>query len=786
MRRACVLPWRSLAVPDFMSDPSPSSGALEKAQIPAYAAQLNAPQRDAVLTTEGPVLMLAGAGTGKTAALTARLAHLIATRRAWPSEILCVTFTNKAAREMRERVGRHIGDAVEGMPWLGTFHSIGARMLRRHAELVGLESNYTIIDTDDQLRLLKQLIQENDLDEKRWPARQLAGLIDRWKNRGLNPGDLDAVENEAYANGRGAQFYKLYQDRLKTLNACDFGDLLLHILNIFRDHRDVLEQYQQRFKYILVDEYQDTNQVQYLWLRLLAQARKNICVVGDDDQSIYSWRGAEVANILKFEKDFPGAAVIKLEQNYRSTPQILAAASGLIDANSERLGKTLWTELPAGEKVRVIGVWDAPEEARRVGEEIERLEAEGAPLDEVAILVRAQYQTREFEDRFIQIGLNYRIVGGFRFYERAEIRDALAYLRTIAQPADDLAFERIYNQPKRGLGAKTLEAMRRHARRTQAPLAAASLDLCDTDELPARARNTLIGLLGQFVHWRELSEQITPSELLRTVIAESGYEDMLQKDRSAESAGRLENLTELARAMEEYDTLGDFLEHVSLVMDNERANDGEKVTIMTMHAAKGLEFDHVFLPGWEEGVFPSQRAIDEGGLASLEEERRLAYVAITRAKRRCSIFHAANRRIYGQWTSSIPSRFIEELPEEHVKSETTMTGGASLWRANWSETDDPFAHVSSNRPDRSGARGPGWQRALSTKYDSTPKRIAEPGRSAASFAAKPRSDIADGARVFHDKFGYGTVTGQEGNKLTIDFEKAGEKRVLDSFITLAD
>ena len=711
MRRACVLPWRSLAVPDFMSDPSPSSGALEKAQIPAYAAQLNAPQRDAVLTTEGPVLMLAGAGTGKTAALTARLAHLIATRRAWPSEILCVTFTNKAAREMRERVGRHIGDAVEGMPWLGTFHSIGARMLRRHAELVGLESNYTIIDTDDQLRLLKQLIQENDLDEKRWPARQLAGLIDRWKNRGLNPGDLDAVENEAYANGRGAQFYKLYQDRLKTLNACDFGDLLLHILNIFRDHRDVLEQYQQRFKYILVDEYQDTNQVQYLWLRLLAQARKNICVVGDDDQSIYSWRGAEVANILKFEKDFPGAAVIKLEQNYRSTPQILAAASGLIDANSERLGKTLWTELPAGEKVRVIGVWDAPEEARRVGEEIERLEAEGAPLDEVAILVRAQYQTREFEDRFIQIGLNYRIVGGFRFYERAEIRDALAYLRTIAQPADDLAFERIYNQPKRGLGAKTLEAMRRHARRTQTPLAAASLDLCDTDELPARARNTLIGLLGQFVHWRELSEQITPSELLRTVIAESGYEDMLQKDRSAESAGRLENLTELARAMEEYDTLGDFLEHVSLVMDNERANDGEKVTIMTMHAAKGLEFDHVFLPGWEEGVFPSQRAIDEGGLASLEEERRLAYVAITRAKRRCSIFHAANRRIYGQWTSSIPSRFIEELPEEHVKSETTMTGGASLWRANWSETDDPFAHVSSSRPDRSGARGPGWQRA---------------------------------------------------------------------------
>ena len=769
-----------------MTDLPTPSDAPADAQIPAYAARLNAPQREAVLTTEGPVLMLAGAGTGKTAALTARLAHLIATRRAWPSEILCVTFTNKAAREMRERVGRHIGDAVEGMPWLGTFHSIGARMLRRHAELVGLESNYTIIDTDDQIRLLKQLIQENDVDEKRWPARQLAGLLDRWKNRGLNPGDLDAVENESYANGRGAQFYKLYQDRLKTLNACDFGDLLLHILNIFRTHHDVLAQYQQRFKYILVDEYQDTNQVQYLWLRLLAQTRKNICVVGDDDQSIYSWRGAEVANILKFEKDFPGASVVKLEQNYRSTPQILAAASGLINANSERLGKTLWTELPPGEKVRIIGVWDAPEEARRVGEEIERLESEGAPLDQIAILVRAQYQTREFEDRFIQIGLNYRIVGGFRFYERAEIRDALAYLRVIAQPADDLAFERIYNQPKRGLGAKTLEAMRRHARQLQMPLAAASLDLCDTDELPARARNNLVALLGQFVHWREQADKVTPSALLRSVLAESGYEDMLQKDRSAESAGRLENLTELARAMEEYETLGDFLEHVSLVMDNERAGDGEKVTIMTMHAAKGLEFDHVFLPGWEEGVFPSQRAIDEGGLASLEEERRLAYVAITRAKRRCTILHAANRRIYGQWTSSIPSRFIEDLPEDYITSETTMTGGASLWRANWSETDDPFAHVSTSRPDRSGKRGPGWQRALSSGFDTTPKRLAEPGRSAASFAAKPRSDIALGARVFHDKFGYGCVTAQEGNKLTIEFEKAGEKRVLDSFVSLAD
>ncbi len=749
-------------------------------------AGLNPPQREAVLTTEGPVLMLAGAGTGKTAALTARLAFLVRSRRAWPSEILCVTFTNKAAREMRERVGQLIGPAVEGMPWLGTFHSIAARMLRRHAELAGLQSNYTIIDTDDQLRLLKQLIQASGLDEKRWPARQLAGLIDRWKNRGLNPPDIDAGESEAYAQGRGQEFYALYQERLKALNACDFGDLLLHMLNILRAHRDVLEHYQQRFKYIMVDEYQDTNQVQYLWLRLLAQGRQNICVVGDDDQSIYSWRGAEVANILRFEKDFPGAKVIRLEQNYRSTPDILGAASGLIGANSERLGKTLWTEVNGGDKVRVIGVWDGPEEARRTGDEIERLEREGAPLDKVAILVRAQFQTREFEDRFIAIGLNYRIIGGFRFYERAEIRDALAYLRLIAQPSDDLAFERIYNTPKRGLGDKTLEKLHRHARARGIPLAAAALDITDTDELPARARNTLLSLMRDFARWRDMAGQASPAELARTVLDESGYTAALQAERSPESAGRLENLSELARAMEDYETLGDFLEHVSLVMDNDTADNAEKVTIMTIHAAKGLEFDNVFLPGWEEGVFPSQRALDEGGLASLEEERRLAYVAITRARRRCTILHAANRRIYGQWTSSIPSRFIAELPAGHIEQETTMTGGASLWRAQWSEHSDPFADVARARPARTATRGPGWQRAAAQLYDPAPRKVAEPSRSAASFAAKPRTDLGVGVRVFHDKFGYGTVAAQEGNKLEIDFETSGRKRVIDSFVKKAD
>lgn len=748
-------------------------------QEPAYISGLNDPQRQAVLTTDGPVLMLAGAGTGKTAALTARLAHLIATRRAWPSEILAVTFTNKAAREMKERVGRIIGDAVEGMPWLGTFHSICAKMLRKHAELVGLQSNFTILDTDDQLRLLKQIVQAADLDEKRWPARQLAGLIDQWKNKGLSPADIDAGENERFANGKGAELYKIYQERLKALNACDFGDLLLHMLTILKSHRDVLEGYQQRFKYILVDEYQDTNASQYLWLRLLAQANKNICVVGDDDQSIYSWRGAEVANILRFEKDFPGAVIVKLEQNYRSTPHILGAASGLIAQNGGRLGKTLWTEVHGGDKVEIIGVWDGPEEARRVGELAEDYPRGGGSLDDVAILVRAQFQTREFEDRFIAIGLPYRIVGGFRFYERAEIRDALAYLRLVNQPADDLAFERIVNQPKRGLGDKALAKVQMFARAEGIPLSLAAARILDTDELTPQARRSLGGFIGDLARWRDMAATLPHHELARQLLDESGYTAMLQADKSAESAGRLENLNELVRAMEDYETLGAFLEHVSLVMDNDAAGDGEKLTMMTIHAAKGLEFSQVFLAGWEEGVFPSQRALDEGGIASLEEERRLAYVAITRARQKCTIFHAANRRIYGQWTSSIPSRFIAELPADHVEQESSFSGGESLWRANWAQSADPFAHVA-----RSTGRGPGWQRA-SSSYSSAPTRIVEARASAISLGNKGRSDLAIGQRVFHNKFGYGQIAEIEGNKLEIDFDQAGRKRVLDSFVTLA-
>jgi len=760
---------------------------------PGYLQGLNAPQREAVLTTEGPVLVLAGAGTGKTAALTARLAHLIASRKAWPSQILAVTFTNKAAREMRERVGALSGGALEGMPWLGTFHSVAARMLRAHAELAGLKSNFTILDTDDQLRVLKQLIQASGLDEKRWPARQLAGMIDRWKNRGWTPAQVDAGEAEAFGPGRGRELYAAYQERLKTLNACDFGDLLLHMLSIFRTQPDVLAGYRERFKYLLVDEYQDTNSSQYEWLKLLAEPRRNLCCVGDDDQSIYSWRGAEVANILKFEKDFPGAKVIRLEQNYRSTSHILAAADGLIANNAGRLGKTLWTEAGDGEKVRVIGVWDGPEEARRIGDEIEGMQARGRPLSDIAILVRAQFQTREFEERFIAIGLSYQIIGGFRFYERAEIRDSLAYLRLIHQPADDLAFERIVNTPKRGLGDKAVATIHAAARAQQQPLLIAAASMLDSDELQPRARNSLARFIADVARWRKMAGEIPHAELARTVLEESGYTAMLQAERTAEASGRLDNLAELARAMEEYENLSAFLEHVSLVMDNDEDRSRDKVTIMTIHAAKGLEFDTVYLPGWEEGIFPSQRSLDEGGLASLEEERRLAYVAITRARRRATVIHAANRRIYGQWTSSIPSRFVAELPKANIEEETTMSGGESLWRAQWSERADPFAHVA-----RANTRGPGWQRAaFSSPSPQSGRTIGVRGQlndayarppiearaSAVSLGNQGRTDLVLGQRVFHQKFGHGTIAAIEGNKLEIDFEHTGRKKVLDSFVT---
>src|SRR5215212_5932140 len=770
----------------------PASGSLSARARAAVAPQspylngLNAEQRAAVEATEGPVLVLAGAGTGKTRVLTTRIAHLIATGKARPFDILAVTFTNKASRGMKERIGTLIGPVAEGMQWLGTFHSIGTKILRRHAELVGLRSDFTILGTDDQLRLMKQVIEAEGIDEKRWPARQLAGYIDGWKNRGLGPDQVPAGEAGAFANGKGGRLYRAYQERLKVLNAVDFGDLLLECLRLWREHPDILEKYQSRFRYMLVDEYQDTNVAQYLWLRLLAQARKNVCCVGDDDQSIYGWRGAEVDNILRFEHDFPGAVVIRLERNYRSTGHILATASGLIARNEGRLGKTLRTEDEPGEKVTITGAWDSEEEARLLGEEIEALHARKHDLSEIAILVRISAQMREIEDRLVTLGVPYRVIGGPRFSERAEIRDALAYLRCVNSPSDDLAFERIVNTPKRGLGDATLQILHNHGRAAKVPLMQAARFVVETDELKPKPRAALRDLLISFGRWSKLAEATPHAEVAQVVLEESGYTDMWQKDRSADAAGRLENLKELVRSMEEFPDLQSFLEHVSLVMEANESDTAERVSLMTLHAAKGLEFDTVFLPGWEEGLFPNQRALDESGRAGLEEERRLAHVGLTRARRRAKIYFASNRRIHGLWNSTLPSRFIDDLPEADVEVMEAPANFSYGGYGGGSRFDRmaPFGGSSYHTP--------GWQRAQT--HQARADAAASPGRGGArrsgpvliegELVAKSTggSGFSVGGRVFHPKFGPGTVAAIDGNKLTVDFDEAGRKMVLDSFV----
>ena len=767
-----------------MTDALPLSRRAMAARPAPYLDGLNDAQRAAVEALDGPVLMLAGAGTGKTRALTARIVHLLALGRARPNEILAVTFTNKAAREMKDRVGRMLGAAVEGMPWMGTFHSIGVKLLRRHAELVGLKSNFTILDTDDQLRLMKQVIAAANLDEKRWPARQLAGLIDTWKNRAWTPAQVPSSEASGFGN-RGTELYAAYQDRLRTLNACDFGDLLLHCVTIFQTHGDVLAQYQRWFRYILVDEYQDTNVAQYLWLRLLAQGHRNICCVGDDDQSIYGWRGAEVGNILRFEKDFPGAVVVRLEQNYRSTPHILAAASGVIAGNEGRLGKTLWTDVQDGEKLRLIGHWDGEEEARWIGEEIEALQQGRRALDPVspngmAILVRAAHQMRAFEDRFLTIGLPYRVIGGPRFYERQEIRDAMAYFRLVVSLADDLAFERIINLPKRGLGDKAQGDIQRAARGVGGSLLDGAAALIAQGGIGGRGAGALRAFLDGIARWHVVAAQPGHDHirLAETILEESGYTAMWQADKSPDAAGRLENLKELLKALEQFDTLQGFLEHVALIMDNETDEAAEKVTIMTLHAAKGLEYPVVFLPGWEDGLFPSQRSMDESGLKGVEEERRLAYVGITRAEALCTISFAANRRVYGQWQSQLPSRFIDELPPGHV---TVLTPpglyGGGYGAAAWSgvETRAAQANVYNS---------PGWQRMQARGQTRTTTSPREARGLMIDATALPAHDT--GARVFHQKFGYGTVTGSEGDKLAVNFDKAGLKHLMASYVVAAD
>jgi DNA helicase-2/ATP-dependent DNA helicase PcrA len=868
-----------LGIPDHQPVAGGIAARARAAAGPRYLDGLNPEQREAVENLDGPVLVLAGAGTGKTRVLTTRIAHILSQGCARPNEILSVTFTNKAAREMKLRLGQMLGQTVEGMQWLGTFHSIGGRILRFHAEMAQLKSNFTVLDVDDQVRLLKQLLQAEDIDDKRWPARMLAGLIDGWKNRGLGPSQVPPGEASIFANGKGGKLYASYQERLKILNAADFGDLLLENIRIFREHPDVLRQYQQRFRFILVDEYQDTNVAQYLWLRLLAQAPssspkssslpgltrqsidsseedgssgldaarrpgddeekettpllrdegtdkpapplKNICCVGDDDQSIYGWRGAEVDNILRFDHDFPGAKVIRLERNYRSTGHILAAASYLIAHNEGRLGKTLRTEDVDGEKVTVTGAWDSEEEARAIGEEIEQLQRAGERLNEIAILVRASYQMRELEDRFVTLGLPYRVIGGPRFYERAEIRDALAYLRVINSPADDLAFERIVNVPKRGLGDATVQLLHDHGRKRRIPLFEAARAIVETDELKPKARGSLRDLVAQFDRWRAQREVTAHTELAEIVLDESGYTEMWQKDRSADAAGRLDNLKELVRSMEEFENLQGFLEHIALVMDRDGEAEDDAVSLMTLHSAKGLEFDNVFLPGWEEGLFPSQRTLDEQGRAGLEEERRLAHVGLTRARRRAKLYFATNRRIHGTWATNIPSRFLDELPAASV--EITESKGGTAWggtggygpsrfdnvesfgssygtpgwqraqarrgrngggqaRGGFDEAQSPF---SGSRSDTSGSRSDAGSRG---DFGGFSRNKRAPLTIEGELVAKSTGTVSEFSlddRVFHQKFGYGHVIKIDGNKLTIAFDKAGEKKVVDSFVERA-
>ncbi len=752
-----------------------------------YLDALNPAQRAAVETLDGPLLMLAGAGTGKTRALTARIAHLLNTGRARPNEILSVTFTNKAAREMKLRVGQLVGGVIEGMPWLGTFHSLSTKLLRRHAELVGLKSSFTILDTDDQLRLLRQLIRAANIDDKRWPPRMLAGLIDGWKNRALSPDRVPVADAGAF-NNQGAALYAAYQDRLRALNACDFGDLLLHVVTILQAHPDVLAQYQRWFRYILVDEYQDTNVAQYLWLRLLAGGYRNIACVGDDDQSIYGWRGAEVGNILRFEADFPGAKVIRLEQNYRSTPHILAAASGVIASNAKRLGKTLWTEVAEGEKVRLIGHWDGEEEARWIGEEIEAFARGTRGLDPVspdgmAILVRATHQMRAFEDRFLTIGLPYRVVGGPRFYERQEIRDAMAYFRLAVSPEDDLAFDRIVNLPKRGLGDKAVQEINRMARAQGLSLVEGARALVAAGGLPARARGALGALVAQIDRWGAAVRTGAPGhvELAGEMLDESGYTGMWQAEKSPDAAGRLENLKELVKALGEFENLQGFLEHVSLVMDNETDAAAPKVSIMTLHGAKGLEFPCVFLPGWEDGLFPSQRSMDESGLKGVEEERRLAYVGITRAERHCTISFAANRRVYNQWQSAMPSRFIDELPAGHVEVLTPP----GLYGGGYGAAAPVVASTLADSAAKADVyNSPGWKR-LQARAATRPTSQPREARNIV-IDAVAEGAYAIGTRVFHEKFGYGAVSRVEGDKLTVDFEKAGVRNVVSRYVTAAE
>ena len=728
--------------------------------------RLNDPQKEAVYHTQGPILVLAGAGTGKTGVLTTRLIRLLIEKIALPGEILSVTFTNKAANEMRERITNQIGDMSSGLKWLGTFHSVGAQILRFHPNKLGLENDFIILDIDDQVRLLKQIIKDENIDDKRWPSKQLLNLIDKWKNKGLYPEDISSNDGDYFANGKGHLLYKIYQERLKYFNAVDFGDLILESIRLFENNQDILESYQNKFKYILVDEYQDTNVSQYKLLKLLTGKYQNICCVGDDDQSIYSWRGAEISNILRFEKDFPEAKIIRLEENYRSTGHILTAASKLIENNESRLGKTLWTNSGEGEKITVKSNWDGEEEARLITTELEKLSLKNYNLDETAILVRASFQMREFEDRFISVGLPYKVIGGPRFYERKEIRDVNAYLRLATQPNDSLALERIINTPKRGIGETSVKKIRDRSKENNKPLIESIKELIDEKSFKGKTAVSLDKLVKLVFHWNHLIKEEDKVDIAEIIIEDSGYLEMLRNDKSLTAEGRVENVYELFRSLEPFESIKAYLEHISLVMEIDSNQYGKKVSLMTLHAAKGLEFDYVFLPGWEEGVFPNQRAVDEGGLEALEEERRLAYVGVTRAKKKASIYYAANRRMHNQWISSIPSRFVTELPEENIETDLS----------NYAGEKELFKEQEYIDFDQSEYETPGWERA---RFESKSRTIEH--KNSENYVVND-TPFELNENVTHKKFGKGIILSIDGKKLTINFGSNGTRKVMENFV----
>lgn len=760
---------------------------------PSYAwlDMLNPEQKQAVQTTEGPVLVLSGAGTGKTKVLTTRLAYILAQHKANPWNCLVVTFTNRAAREMKERVQGLIGEVANSV-WLGTFHSICVKILRNHAEVVGLKSNFTILGEDDQKRLIKQILEAEGVDDKKYPPQAVLDKIGRWKDKGLT---IDKIGDDFRENIM-THLYRKYQERLLELNCVDFGDIILYALSILMSDADILAKYQERFKYIMVDEYQDTNVTQYLLIRILSQKHRNLCCVGDDDQSIYSWRGAEIENILRFGKDFTDAKTIRLERNYRSTANILAAASNLISHNQGRLGKTLKVaeNSPAQQcenaKIKVVSSYNGEEEAQYIVDAIESARREGFHYSNMAILVRTAAQTRLFEEKFISNAIPYQVIGGLKFYERAEIRDALAYFRVVLQPSDDLAFERIINKPARGIGAKSIEKFQDEARREHISLYMAVEKMLNEGKISGKAKNALSGLMNKFADWRRTLNAVTPDELASQILEDSGYIEMLKMDKSIEAPGRLENLKELINVMSDtdnYPNLAEFMEHVSLVMDNDNVANDDKVTVITLHSAKGLEFDVVFLPGWEEGLFPHQRALEEGGSDSLEEERRLAYVAITRARKRLFILMAHNRRVYGQWQNNLPSRFINELPPQNIEIVNNSANyfGSNTYSSYKSNNNFAPWYQKKQPAPQNNVTFDDDDRYSYVREDDDNQAWSSSIYQAKQNAKNQTSGTPVGCRIHHDTFGYGKVIAVEGNKLEIMFEDYGHKKLMKDYVTKA-